>query len=76
VEREGDFMFGDEVLIVSQCPGAITNPVLDKFANDVGANMWHHIAVPPMSTEEFYTIINQVHTFIQELLDKREPTQP
>lgn len=63
----------DQVLIISQCkPGMVTHPKLDAFQAAVGADVWHHIAVPPMSTEEFYQLVGQVHTYIQSLLDKRK----
>lgn len=65
--------FPNDVLIVSQCePGMVTHPKLDAFQAAVGADVWHHIAVPPMSTEEFYQLVGQVHTYIQSLLDKRK----
>lgn len=53
-------------------PGMVTHPKLDAFQSAIGADVWHHIAVPPMSTEEFYQLIGQVHTYIQVLLDKRK----
>ena len=63
----------NQVLIITQCDdGDVTNPKIDRFADDINADEWHHIAVPPMSTEDFYALLNEVHVWIQRIVDARQ----
>lgn len=67
----------NQVLIITQCEAnAVTSSDIEAFSAKVGADVCHHIRVLPMSTEEFYFLIGQIHNCIQILIDERKEPGP